>query len=190
LGAIFYALLTGKARVGGDSLIDTLDPPCGDPPAGAADAAERPGSSRSGAEFVPEVPWRRARPIATLPRGGSGTTCAVRLRRAGERCVRRCRRAGGEVARRKPTVAPRTRWGCWRRCWAGGKARPSGNGAPRCTAKATAERLTSSSVVPSNNQKQLADQLKRLADDRATQAKSAETARDNLIATITNSSSR
>ena len=52
------------------------------------------------------------------------------------------------------------------------------------TAKATAERLNVQLSGTLDNQKQLADQLKRLADERATRARSAETARDSLIATI------
>ena len=70
LGAIFYAMLTGKAPFGGESAGIPDNRRRDDPSAGTADEAERQGSSRPGAD-LPEVPGEN--PARSLPHGrGAG----------------------------------------------------------------------------------------------------------------------
>jgi hypothetical protein len=183
LGAIFYALLTGKAPFGGVSVIDTLDAVRSQPP--------EPPSKRSAniprdleliclkcLEKNPADRYPTAGTLADdLRRWAGGEPVSVRAAGAVERVAK--------WARRKPTVAAAYTLGLLAVLLGGLGGAAVWQWRAAVTAQATAERLNVQLSGALDNQKQLADQLKRLADERATRAKSAETARDNLIATIT-----
>jgi tRNA A-37 threonylcarbamoyl transferase component Bud32 len=182
LGAIFYALLTGKAPFGGVSVIDTLD--------AVRSHSPEPPSKRSAniprdleliclkcLEKNPADRYPTAGTLADdLRRWTGGEPVSVRAAGAVERVAK--------WARRKPTVAAAYTLGLLAVLLGGLGGAAVWQWRAAVTAKATAERRNVQLSGTLDNQKQLADQLKRLADERATQAKSAETARDNLIATI------
>jgi tRNA A-37 threonylcarbamoyl transferase component Bud32 len=182
LGAIFYALLTGKAPFGGASVIDTLDAVRSHPP--------EPPSKRSAniprdleliclkcLEKNPADRYPTAGALADdLRRWADGEPVSVRAAGAVERVAK--------WARRKPTVAAAYTLGLLAALFGGLGGVAVWQWRAAVTSKATAERLNVQLSGTLGNQKQLADQLKQLADERASRAQSAETARDNLIATI------
>ena len=104
LGAVLYALLTGRAPFRGDSVLETLEQ-VREPAAGAALAAQPAGAARPG-DDLPEVPGEGPARGATPRRRRWPTTCERYL--AGEpiaaRPVGRVERAR-LWARRHPTVA-------------------------------------------------------------------------------------
>jgi tRNA A-37 threonylcarbamoyl transferase component Bud32 len=203
LGAIFYALLTGKAPFGGLSAIDTLDAVRSHPP--------EPPSKRSAniprdleliclkcLEKKPADRYPTAGTLADdLRRFASGEPVSVRAAGAVERVAK--------WARRKPTVAAAYALGLlvlllgglggaavwqWR---AAARARDvaatAKDAAERArdgeaTAKEATEQLNVQLRRALDEQKQLADQLKRLAKEKTTLAEHAGTSRDRLVAMI------
>jgi hypothetical protein len=182
LGAILYALLTGKAPFGGASVIDTLDAVRSHPP--------EPPSKRSA--NIPRdlelicLKCLEKNPADRYPTAG---TLADDLRRfaAGEPVSVRAAGALERVAkwaRRKPTVAAAYTLGLLALLLGGLGGASVWQWRAAATAKATTERLNVQLGRALDEQKHLADQLKRLANEKATLAERAGRSRDSLVAMI------
>ena len=166
LGAIFYALLTGKAPFGGGSVIDTLDAVRSQPP---VPPSKRTANIPRDLELIclkcleknPADRYPTAGTLADdLRRWAGGEPVGVRAAGAVERVAK--------WARRKPTVAAAYTLGLLAVLLGGLGGAAVWQWRAAVTAKATAERLNVQLSGTLDNQKQLADQLKRLADERAT----------------------
>ncbi len=189
LGAIFYALLTGKAPFGGGSVIDTLDAVRSDPP-------EPP--SKRGANIPRDLELICLKCLEKNPadRYPTAGTLADDLRRfaAGEPVSVRAAGAVERVAkwaRRKPTVAAAYALGLLALLLGGlgGAAIWQWRAAARArdvaaTAKEATERLNGQLRRALDEQEQLAAQLKKLAKEKTTLAERAGTSRDSLVAMI------
>ena len=164
LGAIFYALLTGKAPFGGMSVVDTLDAVRSHPP-------EPPSKRRANVprdleliclkclEKNPADRYAMAGMLVDdLRRFASGEPVSVRAAGAVERVAK--------WARREPILAAAYTLGLL----ASAAGRLWGAAAwqwrTAVTAKATAEQLNVQLHRALDEQKQLADQLKQLADEK------------------------
>jgi tRNA A-37 threonylcarbamoyl transferase component Bud32 len=189
LGAIFYALLTGKSPFGGDNVIGTLE-------------AVR--------NRLPEVPRKRnariprdleliclkcleKNPADRYPTAGAlvddlrrwaaGEPVSVRAAGIAERVAK--------WARRKPTLAAAYTLGLLSLLFGGlgGAAVWQWRAAARArdvaaTAKEATGRLNVQLRRAFDEQKQLVDQFKQLANEKTTLAERAGTARDSLVAMI------
>ena len=203
LGAILYALLTGKAPFGGESVIETLDAVRTRPP---EPPTKRNARIPRDLELIclkcleknPVDRYPTAGALADdLGRFAAGEPVSVRAAGAVERVAK--------WARRKPTLAAAYTLGLlalllgglggaavwqWR---AAARARDLAATAREAaekardgeaTAKVGTERLNVQLRRALDEQKQLADKLKQLADEKATLAERAGTARDSLVEMI------
>ena len=189
LGAIFYALLTGKAPFGGDSVIETLDAVRTRPP-------EVPRKRNAAIPHDLELICLKClekNPARSLPhgRGAGGRPAALGGGRTGKRPGGRGRRAGGEMGPPQADAGRRISLGLLRCSSAGlgGAAVWQWRAAARArdvaaTAKEATGRLNVQLRRALDEQKQLADQLKKLANKQTTLAERAETSRDSLVAMI------
>ena len=118
LGAILYALLTGKAPFGGDSVIETLDAVRNRPPEPPHEA-QRQGPARPG-DDLPEVPGEGPAPAVRVG-PGAGRRPATTGSTPG-----RSRRGGsGRPSGPGSGASGGRRWRRWRRrsCWRSSAAR-------------------------------------------------------------------
>jgi eukaryotic-like serine/threonine-protein kinase len=203
LGAIFYALLTDSAPFAGESMIATLDAVRTRPPEAPT---KRNAKVPRDLELIclkclekdPADRYPTAGALADdLRRWAAGEPVRVRAAGAVERLAK--------WARRKPTLAAAYTLGLlavllsglggaavWQ--WRAAARARDGEVTARAaaerardgeaTARATAERLNVQLSGALDKQKQFADRLKKLADEKIALAKSAGTARDELIAMI------
>ena len=144
LGAIFYALLTGKAPFGGESVIETLDAVRTRPP---ESPTKRNARIPRDLELICLKCLEKDPADALFGRGAGGRPGAIRGRRAGERARGRDRRAGGEVGTAKADpgrrVCPRAADAALRRAGRRGSlavARPRRRPARRSPGSSTAGR--------------------------------------------------
>ena len=189
LGAIFYALLTGKAPFAGESVIETLDAVRNHPP---EPPTKRNAKIPRDLELIclkcleknPADRYPTARALADdLRRFAAGEPVSVRAAGAVERVAK--------WARRKPTVAAAYTLGLLALLFGGlgGAAVWQWRAAARArdvaaTAKEATERLNVQLRRALDEQKQLADQLKQLANEKTTLAERAGKSRDSLVAMI------
>ncbi len=182
LGAILYATLTGKAPFGGESVIETLDAVRTRPP--------EPPTKRN--TRIPRdlelicLKCLEKNPTDRYPTAGAladdlrhwaaGEPVSVRAAGAVERVAK--------WARRKPILAVAYTLGLLAALLGGLGGLAVWQGRAAATAKARAERLNVELSDALDKQRQLADQLKQIVDEKTTLANSAGTARDNLVAMI------
>jgi tRNA A-37 threonylcarbamoyl transferase component Bud32 len=189
LGAIFYALLTGKSPFGSDNVIETLEAVRNRPP-------EMPRKRNAGIprdleliclkclEKNPADRYPTAGALVDdLRRWAAGEPVSVRAAGIAERVAK--------WARRKPTLAAAYTLGLLSLLFGGlgGAAVWQWRAAARArdvaaTAKEATGRLNVQLRRALDEQKQLADQLKQLANEKTTLAERAGTARDSLVAMI------
>ena len=178
LGAILYALLTGKAPFGGDSVIETLE----------AVRTRPPESPRKLNASVPRdleticLKCLEKDPADRYPTAGA-VVDDLRRWAAGEPVSvprGRGRRAGGEMGRRKPTLAAACTLGLLSLLLGGlgGAAVWQWRAAARArdvaaTAKEATGRLNVQLRRALDQQKQLVDQLKQVANEKTTLAECA-----------------
>jgi serine/threonine-protein kinase len=182
LGAIFYALLTGKAPFGGLSVIDTLDAVRSHPPhPPSKHIANIPRDLEliclKCLEKNPADRYPTAGALADdLRRFAAGEPVSVRAAGAVERVAK--------WARRKPTLAAVYTLGLLALLLSGLGGTAVWQWRAAVTATATAERLNVQLRHALDEQKQLADRLKQLADEKTALAERAGAARDSLVAMI------
>jgi hypothetical protein len=189
LGAIFYALLTGKSPFGGDSVIETLEAVRNRPP-----EAPRKRNARIPRDLEliclkcleknPADRYATAEAFADdLRRWAAGEPVSVRAAGIAERAAK--------WARRKPTLAAAYTLGLLSLLFGGlgGAAVWQWRAAARArdvaaTAKEATGRLNVQLRLALEEQKQLVEQLKQLSNEKTTLAERAGSARDSLVATI------
>ncbi len=189
LGAIFYALLTGKSPFGGDSVIETLEAVRNRPP---EVPSKRNARIPRDLELIclkcleknPADRYPTAGALVDdLRRWAAGEPVSVRAAGIAERVAK--------WARRKPTLAAAYTLGLLSLLFGGlgGAAVWQWRAAARArdvaaTAKEATGRLNVQLRRALDEQKQLVDQLKQLSNEKTTVAERAETARDSLVAMI------
>ncbi len=189
LGAIFYALLTGKSPFGGDNVIETLEAVRNRPP---EVPRKRNASIPRDLELIclkcleknPADRYPTAGALVDdLRRWAAGEPVSVRAAGIAERVAK--------WARRKPTLAAAYTLGLLSLLFGGlgGAAAWQWRTAARArdvaaTAREATGRLNVQLRRALDEQKRLVDRLEQLANEKTTLAERAGTARDSLVAMI------